>query len=433
MGDHGSAAFIRAKFQTLPDLSSQPCIYKAPDHLREVNEECYRPYVISIGPFYYGHPPLKAMQDCKWMCLKLFLEHDSNSYRLDLEHYLTIIRDLEASIRDCYAESISLSSDDFVQMILADCAFIICNFMRYHPILSLSPVLAHIIKRSLLKWRAKLKRDLFLEENQIPFFVLERLFQEAFGAAYPHTSFLDLACTYIAKGGTPAVYGQVVNAVTAIERIKNGPEIKHLVDLLRNFCFPSTLRVQALEPSYTNVRFPSNVSNLRAAGVRFIPSKSMNLLDITFCKGVMQIPLLQLCDVSESFFRSVILFEQSHLPITDSSYFVDYMILLEKLIRTPEDVKILVQSGIIDNLIGSEETIAIIFNGITKHLVTPNNFYYRGVCEELNSYANTRWNQWKAILKKDYFSHPWATISVVYAFILLLLSLLQTVGTFTNN
>ncbi|KAK9682026.1 hypothetical protein RND81_10G045100 [Saponaria officinalis] len=373
------------------------------------------------------------MQDCKWSCLKLFLEHDKNSYRSDLEHYLTVIRDLEVSIRDCYSESISLPSDDFNGMILADSAFIICNFMRYHPILSSSPVLVHIIKRSLLKWRAKLKRDLFLEENQIPFFVLERLFEEAFGAAYPHTSFLDLACTYIAKGGIPAAFGQVVIAATTIERIKNGPEIKHLVDLLRNFCFPSTLRVQAQEPSYTNVRFPSNVSNLRVAGVRFMASRSTNLLDITFSNGILEIPPIQLCDVTESFFRSMVLFEQSHLPIIDNSYFVDYMTLLEKLIRTPEDVKILVQSGIIDNLIGSEETIARLFNGITKHLVTPNNFYYFGVCEDLNAYANTRWNQWKAILKKDYFSHPWATISVIYALLLLILALLQTVGTFTNN
>ncbi|KAK9682024.1 hypothetical protein RND81_10G045000 [Saponaria officinalis] len=154
------------------------------------------------------------------------------------------------------------------------------------------------------------------------------------------------------------------------------------------------------------------------------------MLDITFCKGVLEIPLIQLRNVSESFYRSMILFEQSHLPISWSSYIVDYMAFLEKLISTPEDVKILVECGIIDNQIGREDAVVRLFNDITKHLVFPNKFYFFEVCQALNAYANTRWNQWKAILKRDYFSHPWATISVIYALILLILALLQTVGTF---
>ncbi|KAK9682023.1 hypothetical protein RND81_10G044900 [Saponaria officinalis] len=262
--------------------------------------------------------------------------------------------------------------------------------MRYHPLLSSSPaVLFDIYKRSLLTWGANLTRDLFLLENQIPFFVLERLFQEAFGAAYPHTSCLHVACTYIAEGGIPAPYGHVIIAEAAIERIKNGAEIVHLVDLIRNFYFPSTLQVNAAEPCYTNIRLPSNVSNLSAAGVRFVASKSSNLLDITFSKGVLDIPRIQLWDSSESLYQSVSLFAQSHLPILENSYFVDYMALLEKLIKTPEDVEILVECGIIDNCIGSEEAVARLFNAITKHLFMPDIFYYSGVCEDLNAYANT--------------------------------------------
>ncbi|KAL9239868.1 hypothetical protein vseg_014147 [Gypsophila vaccaria] len=432
MAYHDFAAFVKAKLKSLHDVSSQPCIYKAPDHLREVNDECYLPYVISIGPFHYGRPSLEAMQDCKWRCLQFILEHDSNANKL--EHYLKIIRDLEGSIRECYTERVSLSSHMFNEMVLIDSAFIICLFMKSLPFLSSSSLLSHMTKRSFLKWDIKLKRDLFLEENQIPFFILERLFHESFGAVYPNTSFLDLACSFILDDGIPVVHGRVIPEIT-IARIKSGPKMVHLLDLLRNFCFPSSLRKQAVEPRNSiDFQFPSSASNLTAAGVKFVASTSTNMLDIKFSKGVLEIPPFQIWDVSESYFRSMILFEESHLPIKNNSYLVHYIVLLEKFIRTHEDVRILVQCGIIRNWIGSEETVARLFNGsLTKHIPVPVNFYYLGVCEDINAFANTRWNQWKAILKRDYFSHPWATISVIYALMLLILSLLQTIGTFTKK
>ncbi|KAK9682022.1 hypothetical protein RND81_10G044800 [Saponaria officinalis] len=365
MADNEFAASLRAKFGNMPSLLLQPSIYKATNHIQEVNEKCYRPSFISIGPLYYGLASLEPIHTQKV--------------------YLMIVRGLEGHVRDCYTERFTLRSNEFNEMILVDSAFLVFLFMR----------------GAYICWGLEFTRDLFLLENQVPFFVLEHLFKKAFGAAYPDISFRDLAVGFVENAELSVVRRHHISATT-IERIKYATHIAHL---------------QEVGPTMYTI--PPTVSSLRAAGVRFVASESTNLLDITFSKG--------------SLYRSMILFEQSHEPIRRISYIVDYMTLFEKLVRTTKDVQILVQCGIIDNWIGSEDEVAKLFNNITKHLVFSNKLYYSDVCQDLHAYANTRWNRWKAILKRDYFAHPWATISVIYAFMLFFLTFLQTIGTFTNN
>ncbi|KAK1279526.1 hypothetical protein QJS04_geneDACA004578 [Acorus gramineus] len=45
---------------------------------------------------------------------------------------------------------------------------------------------------------------------------------------------------------------------------------------------------------------------------------------------------------------------------------------------------------------------------------------------DVNKYCNSKTHRWRAVLARDYFNSPWAIISVVAAFILLGLTLLQT-------
>ncbi|ESR59308.1 hypothetical protein CICLE_v10017781mg [Citrus x clementina] len=73
-----------------------------------------------------------------------------------------------ANLRNCYAETLELSSDEFVTMILLDAVFLIELFLRgFYP---------DFIK----SWTVdQLSADLWLLENQLPVFILNELFELA--------------------------------------------------------------------------------------------------------------------------------------------------------------------------------------------------------------------------------------------------------------
>uniref|UniRef100_A0A803MJS0 Uncharacterized protein n=2 Tax=Chenopodium quinoa TaxID=63459 RepID=A0A803MJS0_CHEQI len=127
----------------------------------------------------------------------------------------------------------------------------------------------------------------------------------------------------------------------------------------------------------------------------------------------------------EGFIRNIIFYEQSHHYPNDNSYFADYVLFLDELIDTREDVQILVQHGIMENCVGSNDDVATIVNRLTKYISIRRNFYYYDISQRLNAHANAQMNRWMAILRKDYFNHPWSITSVVYLVVILILTVLQ--------
>jgi hypothetical protein len=120
---------IPKKLESLhPDPSPKPWIYRVPDPFLKMNEEAYNPHVISIGPFHHGNKKLQRMENHKETYLKAFIERAK--ININLKDLKRAIEDLEESVRNCYAETIHLSSDDFVTMILTDASFIIELFLQ---------------------------------------------------------------------------------------------------------------------------------------------------------------------------------------------------------------------------------------------------------------------------------------------------------------
>lgn len=91
--------------------------------------------------------------------------------------FLTLIKDKEAELRDCYAETIyDLGSDEFVTMLLVDAVFLIEFFLSYY-----EPRFRtdddRIFGKPELHWY--IGDDLWLAENQLPLFILIDLFDLA--------------------------------------------------------------------------------------------------------------------------------------------------------------------------------------------------------------------------------------------------------------
>ena len=83
--------------------------------------------------------------------------------------------------------------------------------------------------------------------------------------------------------------------------------------------------------------------------------------------------------------------------------------------------------GIIEHWLGSDAEVADLFNRLCQEVVYDvNDSYLSRLSEEVNRYYNHRWNAWRASLRHNYFSNPWAIISFVAAVVLLLLTFAQS-------
>lgn len=408
-GIHQMAKSIRNKFEELPPISSKCCIYKVPRTLRNVNLSAYEPCLISIGPLHYGMERLNEMQEHKIRYLQNFLRRNEEK---SLKDFLRVVKECEQEARDCYIESINLSSDEFVEMMFLDGCFIIEFFLNWY--LETLDVEDRIFGKPSLEH--VVRRDLLLIENQLPYFVLERLYDSVFEDE-PFESwvaFTDLTSeVLLGKRELP-------------KKFKRHEQILHLVDFMRTFFLPKRLREKDyVSPHGACWEFPPGVGDLHDAGIKFVVNKSDSLLDIKFKGGVLYIPKLEVEDHTESVLLNLSAFEQCHYH--SDSYIVDYVLLMDVLITTLKDVDLLVSSGIITNALGNNDEVAHLFNTICRETnYDAHKFYYSDTCRRLVHHSKAPWNRWKATLKHDYFNNPWTIISVIAAIVLLILTVIQT-------
>ncbi|MCI03795.1 UPF0481 protein, partial [Trifolium medium] len=164
---------------------------------------------------------------------------------------------------------------------------------------------------------------------------------------------------------------------------------------------------------------------LKEAGIKFRKRKTDRFWDIKFKDGILRLPRLLIHDGTKSLFLNLIAFEQCHLDCSND--ITSYVIFMDNLINSPEDVGYLHYRGIIEHWLGSDDEVADLFNRLCQEVVFDiNNSYLSPLSESVNRYYNHRWNTWCASLRHNYFNNPWAIISFVAAVVLLLLTFAQT-------
>ncbi|KAF9611867.1 hypothetical protein IFM89_036511 [Coptis chinensis] len=402
---------IKQKLENVPRLPSECCIYRVHDSLRAVNERAYVPQLVSIGPYHHGKENLKAMEKHKWLYLKSFMHRSPVS----LEDCVQAIRDLEQKARRCYAETISLSRNVLVEMLLVDGCFLIELFLKYRtndwrekedPIFNTSWMLT------------SLNRDLMLLENQIPFSVLECLF--ILNQVDPYKDPFH----YL----TESALGFFSWMMPTTPQMSLGLKSSHLLELLRNSLLPSNTALTAIEVSNQHVvkpvkRIPCAMT-LRQFGIKFKKGEDDNLCSMKFSNGVLEIPPLTIQDLTEPFFRNLIAFEQCHKDCTNQ--FTSYASLMDSLISNTHDVALLHHHGIIDSWLGNYEDVSLLFNKLCAEVNLEHHYHFFNLSEQVNAYCKSRWHEWVAALKRDYFNNPWAILSFVAAILIITFTFTQT-------
>ncbi|KAI5354961.1 hypothetical protein L3X38_007856 [Prunus dulcis] len=238
----------------LSPLSSLCCIYRVPERLPRVSEKACTPQVVSIGPLHHGEEGLKAMEDHK----KMYLQE--------------------------YIHRTRVSSDELVRIILVDAAFIIEVLLRYH-FDELQDENDRIFNKP---WMLQdVWPDMWLLENQLPFFILEEIF-------YPEKTKVSSNNNNIERLSMLNLCHNFFKTLMHIEGTDGNMEklcaskVEHFVDFCRSLYLPLPLKPPA-KGRLETLNTPS-ITELHRAGVKFKVGSPKNLFDIQLANGILEIP-----------------------------------------------------------------------------------------------------------------------------------------------
>ncbi|KAI3823288.1 hypothetical protein L1987_04722 [Smallanthus sonchifolius] len=406
------------------------CIFRVPQSLVEINKEAYQPRIVSIGPYHHGNKDLEMIQEHKWRFLNDMLTRTGKP----LGFFMNIVVNMENEIRENYSESIDrFATNDLAKMMVLDGFFLIELFRKVGKLVHThgdDPIFK-------MGWVSPfLMRDLLRIENQIPFFVLQKLFKESGPDMRTLQSLILEFFNYM-----------VDRKKNVLEKYEN-EDGKHLLDFFRksfintknrNSGSVNTKNKNSVTPEDTekpekpenpSLKLIQPATKLVIAGVKFKANhQADSFLDIEFQKnGLLSIPQINMDDFYSSFFLNCMAFEQCYFHC--SKHITTYVVFMGCLMNTSTDVGLLSHNKIIENYFGTDKEIAKFFKNVGKDVAFDiKNNYLKEVFVELNEYCKNGWHVGWAGFKHTYFESPWASISAFAAFMLLSLAALQTIYT----
>ncbi|KAI8556914.1 hypothetical protein RHMOL_Rhmol05G0293500 [Rhododendron molle] len=297
------------------------------------------------------------------------------------------------------------------------------------------------------------QHDLVLLENQIPFFVLEKLFPltvgriqnnrlhkldhyvfQYFGSMMSQeensTSRAKKEGNSTSSGSaTPTSCGSPSDSTVvriSPNQMKSSEEDEvvtsnaqryyyHILHKLHDYYLPQPKPDDSHEEYYipqdqTKKKNGSEeedmpcASELEYAGVKFEPVRGKDLFKVEFsdpkspfwwCQMArFKIPLLEIYDNTELFLRNLIAFEQCCPGV--SKHFTSYALLMDTLVNSENDVSVLEKARVMRNHLGARADATNLFNNLCKEVVLDpkREFFFADMCSQATAYSkeqNLRW------------------------------------------
>ncbi|KAK2976948.1 hypothetical protein RJ640_028751 [Escallonia rubra] len=456
-------------------LRSRASVCRVPLGMRRAAEDAgkhaYDPEVVSIGPFHHGNPALKLMEEHKNHVVSHSLEaiNRSRSSEADVNQDTVItidtlahdIAELEQEARDCYSEAFDMHSERFRYMMVLDGLFIIDVFQRFKQSdavitrsfpsnVDLSFWLnshvesgnretctqafcqctndgrervtrwdqseADLIFRS--RWiLPMLMLDFIKLENQLPLFILQKLFDLTHFGNQPY-SFPYLALFFFSSFNPSMPRSYLSNHETR--------GILHLLEL-----FHSVYKPTPNGPSRDERRSTGSIRDIQLADITFKKGES-NLLDIKYNrtgKAILEIPQLLIDYSTGPLLRNWVALEQSTRSV--KPYFTSYVIFVAELVNSPQDVEILRRGDVIVSLIGNDEEVASLLSNIRKEVILfERECYLSSLRHNIGDRMGNMWYQLLGRLKLVVFDPFGKYVAMIITIAAFYLAATQTTFTF---
>ncbi|RCV30860.1 hypothetical protein SETIT_6G129700v2 [Setaria italica] len=404
---------------------------------RNVDPAEYVPHHVCIGPNHRSRSPPLARDDEKLRNLRDVMSVASAG--VTLEDYLGEVARIEWQARSCYDRTFEqMSSADFVRMLLLDACYLLVRF-------------GHIAGRrgngggaagaapsvgggDMMEAVAVVRDALYLAENQIPFFVVDKVHRLTVpDAGVPAT---DAIAGYVRE----LLRGQQYSVATPVVAAPPGPG--NLLHLLHMHLTPT-----ALSPHTTGSRATGGkrqfgrwrtAAEYHCAGVGFRARPlggiggARSILDVKLNRrgSTLEIPRLNVDAETWRLLRNLMALEQSN-PAAAGSHVTAYCVFVSQLACTPRDVELLSRRGVISHGLGGHDEVAGLLAGLCKGVAfrpdDPVGNYLHATWQAMEGRFRSRPRRWAAWLMLKYFTNPWLAVGLAAAAVGLLCTVVQAV------
>ncbi|XP_062211032.1 UPF0481 protein At3g47200-like [Phragmites australis] len=375
---------MQRRVDAVPPLADDPyTIFRLPVAVRERHRDLYEPKVVSVGPYYHGRAGLGAAQQHKWRLLRDFL---SRNKKVGLGAYVRAARAVEADARRCYAEGFGLGADEFAELLVLDGCFLLEFFLRKSEGQLAAPGGA--------KWAwHHMYHDVLLLENQIPFFVIEKLHGVAFAGedGAEHDALLDIFCKAFA--------GDLPSSRTI--RPPSDKTMHHLLhlhyecnvrkpgadnDKARNsigdvngaslaiWKQPALPSPSSGEGTGSKGRLTSMIppaAKMEEAGVTFKRKATpRDVFDVSFRYGVLHMPAFVIDEGAKVLLANLAAFEQgggrAARQLNGGNLVTGFVALVGSLVNSRRDLEVLRRCGIMHCMLADDDAVAY-FNHVVQY------------------------------------------------------------------
>ncbi len=306
----------------------------------------------------------------------------------------------------------------------------------------INPAVRSFLDKSLIRlsFRA-MELDIFLVENQIPLALLKKVAK----------TLINLPMTPSAPVDGPSMEIAILHKVLLTTIILLWPfvgvsfTLQQFVDYFWSTYPKETLAdtlgncAHILDCVYHVLCGPRSVSerdyvagivhiqcatNLRAAGIK-IKAVAGPLDNLSFQHRCLCVPAITISEITEALFRNLAVHEDMNLERSFCE-FSAYLQLMKNLIRGPEDVKLLIECGVIITFLGNEAVVCEAWNRLTRGLWfhgQPQSIHL--IAEAINRHCSSR-NRQKTEFYVKFCSRPWYVISIFAATLITLGTCIQT-------
>lgn len=176
-------------------------------------------------------------------------------------------------------------------------------------------------------------------------------------------------------------------------------------------------------PLMEEITIPS-VTELSKAGVQFLPTNE-GIFSVTFDSknAAFSLPIVSLDMNTEVVLRNLVAYEACNA--SGPLVFTRYTELMNGIIDTEEDAKLLREKGIILNRMKSDKEVANLWNGMSRSVRLTKVPFLDQVIEDVNNYYNGKWSVRIGSFMKLHVFSSWQCLTLLAAIMLLFLMTLQ--------
>ncbi|PQQ18607.1 putative UPF0481 protein [Prunus yedoensis var. nudiflora] len=442
-------------------------IFSVPKALLASDPDSYIPQEVAIGPYHYLRPELYGMERYKVAAAK---RTQKQLQCLKFQDVVEQLKKLEPRIRACYHKYLDFNGDTLGWMMAIDASFFLelleiygakegrdltrVSSRKSHLVdVSGSKSAHHAILRDLKNLEFQFKSleqadDMLLSmlmglcKELSPFKVVDRDLPKIQVSECAHLlDFLyQMITPKLERRQSEIVEAEDEGESTSHKESKSSdspnfvkqflPEVWKLLSKLNkdkeetNAENENSSNSISKPPLIEEITIPS-VSDLVKSGVRFVKTKgSVSTISFDPKTVTFYLPATSLDVNTEVILRNLVAYEVSNA--SGPLVLTRYTELMNGIIDTEEDAKLLREKGIILNRLKSDEEVAKVWNGMSKSIRLTKVPFLDKAIEDVNKYYNGRWKVKMTKFMKVYVFGSWQFIAVLGGLLLLLLMTLQS-------